>query len=134
MVAVTDDAPHGGSRPIPPAERHARRSLPGAAADDRVSDAGDIERGAEGVVAVLGQVHVVADAMESFDQQANAAPVVEPTVDERELGRLGLDQHRSERGPETAGGREGLASSVHVRNSYRVLGARGVPPASCYRS
>jgi hypothetical protein len=29
-------------------------------------------------------------------------PVVEPPKDERQLGRFGLDQHRSERSPETA--------------------------------
>jgi hypothetical protein len=50
------------------------------------------------------QIKIVADAMQSDRQQADAAPVVEPTVDERQLRRLGLDNHGGERSPKAAGG------------------------------
>jgi len=42
-------------------------------------------------VTVLPQVEIVAGAMQPDRQQADATPVVEPTVDERQLGRLSLD-------------------------------------------
>ena len=57
---------------------------------------------------VLPQVEIVAGAMQPDRQQADAVPVVEPLMDERQLGRFGLDQHRRERGLEaTCGWRHG---------------------------
>src|SRR6185436_6194613 len=84
------------SRPLhgPPDGR-----LPGAAAQDGMREAGDIERGAPVTVTVLAQVEIVAGAVQSDRQQADAVPVVEPTVDERQLGRFGLDQHGGKRSP-----------------------------------
>jgi hypothetical protein len=56
-------------------------------------------------VAVLPQIEIVAGAMQSNRQQADAAPVVEPAVDERQLGRVGLDERCGERCPEASSGR-----------------------------
>ena len=57
-----------------------------------MGDSGDVERRAPVAVAVLAQVEIVAGAVQPGRQQADAVPVVEPSVDERQLRRLGLDQ------------------------------------------
>jgi len=57
-----------------------------------MGDSGDVERRAPVTVTVLPEVEIVANAVQTDRQQANAVPVVEPPVDERQLGRLGLDQ------------------------------------------
>ena len=49
---------------------------------------------------VLAQVKVVTDAMQPDRQQADSVPVVEPLVDERQLGSLGPDEHSRQRDPE----------------------------------
>ena len=56
-----------------------------------MGEAGDVEGCAPVAVTVLPQVEIVAGAMQPDRQQADATPVVEPTVDERQLGRLSLD-------------------------------------------
>jgi hypothetical protein len=55
-------------------------------------------------VTVLPQVEIVASAVQPDCQQAHAPPVVEPPVDERQLGRLSLDEHGRERSLETTSG------------------------------
>ena len=77
-----------------------------------MGEAGDVERRAPVTVTVLAQVEVVAGAMQPDRQQADAVPVVEPPMDERQLGRLGLDEHGGERGPETSGRRHAGSSSL----------------------
>jgi len=57
-----------------------------------MGDSGDVERRAPVTVTVLPEVEIVANAVQTDRQRANAVPVVEPPVDERQLGRLGLDQ------------------------------------------
>jgi hypothetical protein len=52
-------------------------------------DAGDVERRAPVTVAALPQIEIVADAMQPDCQQADAAPVIEPAMDERQLRRFG---------------------------------------------
>jgi hypothetical protein len=52
----------------------------------------------------VAQVEVVADAMQPGRQQADAAPVVEPAMDEGQLGCIGLDKHGGERSAKAAGG------------------------------
>jgi hypothetical protein len=47
---------------------------------------------------VLAQVEFVADVMQPDRQQADVAPVVEPPVDERQLGRLGPDENSGKSG------------------------------------
>ena len=69
-----------------------------------MGEAGDVEGGAPVTVSVLPQVEVVARAVQSDHQQADALPVVQPTVNERQLGRLGLDEHGGERRPEATSG------------------------------
>jgi hypothetical protein len=61
-------------------------------------DAGDVEGRTPVADSVLTQVEIVADAMQPDREQADAMPVVEPTVDKRELGRLRLDEYGGERG------------------------------------
>jgi hypothetical protein len=59
-----------------------------------VREAGHVERGPPVTVTVLPQVEIVAGAMEPDRQRADTAPAVEPTVDQRQLGRLSLDEPR----------------------------------------
>jgi hypothetical protein len=50
-------------------------------------------------VTVLPKVEIISGTVQPDRQQPDAAPVVEPTVDERQLGRFGLDQHGGKRRP-----------------------------------
>ena len=68
-----------------------------------MGEAGDVEGCAPVAVTVLPQVEIVAGAMQPDRQQADATPVVEPTVDERQLGRLSLDERGRERSPKATG-------------------------------
>ena len=69
-----------------------------------MADPGDVERRAPVTVTVLPKVEILAGAMQPDRQQADAVPVVEPPVDERQLRRLGVDEHGRECGPKAAGG------------------------------
>jgi hypothetical protein len=69
-----------------------------------MGDPRDVERRAPVTVTVLTQVEIVADAMQPDRQQADAVPVVEPSMDQGQLGRLSLDKHGGERGPQAANG------------------------------
>ena len=111
-----------------------------------MSEAGDVEGGAPAAIAVLAQIEIVSDAMQPDRQHADAAPVVEPLVDERQLRRIGLDNHGGGRSPKAAGGgfhggrfSEGvwpiiiaLAGSRSAR-AYRALAGLRAPHASFRR-
>jgi hypothetical protein len=60
-----------------------------------VREAGDVERRAPRVVAVLGQVQVVAGAVERVREDADAAPVVGPLMEQTKLRRARLDLEES---------------------------------------
>ena len=70
-----------------------------------MGDSGDVERRAPVTVTVLPEVEIVANAVQTDRQQADAVLVVEPAVDERQLGRFGLDEHGGKRRPESAASR-----------------------------
>ena len=90
--------------PARPLNSPPHRGLPCRAAENRMRDAGDVERRAPVTVTVLPQVEIVADSMQPDHQQANAMPVIEPMMDERQLGRLGLDENSRKSGSQTADG------------------------------
>ena len=97
-----------------------------------MSEAGDVERRAPVTVTVLPQVEIVAGAMQPDRQQADAAPVVEPTVDERQLGRFGLDEHGGERGPKAAGG--GFHGGRFSKAPGHIIALEGSRSAKAYKA
>ena len=60
-----------------------------------------VEGRAPVAVTVLPQVEIVTGAVQPGREQADAAPVVEPAVDERQLRCLTVDQDRGERRAQT---------------------------------
>jgi hypothetical protein len=100
--------------------------LPCGAAEDAVSEAGDVEGGAPVTVTVLAQVEVVADSMQSDHQQADAAPVVEPAVGQCHLRRVGLDEHGGERGSEASSGCHGTSRWNHPMATAMMASHRSI--------
>ena len=56
-------------------------SVVGPAADDGVHPASDVERGVPPLLGLLDQREVVANAVDSYGQDPDAAPVVEPAME-----------------------------------------------------
>jgi hypothetical protein len=55
-------------------------------------------------ITVLAEVEIISDAMQPHGKQSHAPPAIEPAVDNGQLGRLGLHEHRRECGPEATAG------------------------------
>jgi hypothetical protein len=76
------------------------RRLPRRTADNRVRDAGDVERRAPPPVAVLRQLQIPALVMEPNGNEPEAGPGVQPAVQEPQLGRAGREPEEAEGGAE----------------------------------
>ena len=97
-----------------------------------MSEAGDVEGGAPAAIAVLAQIEIVSDAMQPDRQHADAAPVVEPLVDERQLRRIGLDKHGGERSPKAAGG--GFHGDHFSQGAWPIIALEESRSAKAYRA
>jgi hypothetical protein len=99
-----------------------------------MGDSGDVERRAPVAVAVLAQVEIVAGAVQPGRQQADAVPVVEPSVDERQLRRLGLDERGRERRPKATGDGFHGGRFFRRRLAQIIIALEGSRSAKAYRA
>ena len=90
-----------------------RRRLPRRAAVNGVRDPAREEVRPPVARSVGGQLHVPALVRHARDHEAHAGPVGEPAVDERQLGRLNLDEHGGQPGAEAAAAGVQFPWSVH---------------------